>query len=195
MKEEGFRIRQQFAPHFVTFTVVGWVDLFSRKACRDILINNLKYCIEHKGLLLYAYVIMTNHVHAIMAAEQDTQGLSFLIRDFKSYSSKQLSTWILSDSKESRKAWMTDIFRHFGFTSGNVDLFQIWTHDNRPMEIFQMDFFNQKLNYIHQNPVKAGFVRRPEDFLYSSASNYAGFEENTLDVIVIDHWSNTGYIR
>ena len=77
--------------------VVGWVDLFSRKACRDILINNLKYCIEHKGLLLYAYVIMTNHVHAIMAAEQDTKGLSFLIRDFKSYSSKQLSTWILSD--------------------------------------------------------------------------------------------------
>jgi len=195
MKETGYRIRNPYQPHFVTFTIVGWVDLFSRKECRDILIRNLKYCIDHKGLLLYGYVLMTNHVHAIMAAEQDTKGLSHLIRDFKSYTSKELSAWVLSDKKESRKAWMTDIFRHFGFISGKVDLFQIWTHDNRPMVITQMDFFNQKLNYIHQNPVKAGIVRRPEDFLYSSASNYAGIEENILDVIVIDHWSNIGNIR
>lgn len=195
MKETGYRIRDPYKPYFLTFTVVGWVDLFSRKECRDILVNNLKYCIDNKGLLLYAFVIMTNHVHAIMAAENDTKGLPFLIRDLKSYTSKQLSTWILSDLKESRKAWMSDLFRHYGLTSGKVDLFQIWTHDNRPMVITQMDFFNQKLNYIHQNPVKAGIVRRPEDFLYSSASNYAGFEENILDVIVIDHWSNIGYIR
>lgn len=195
MKETGYRIRNLYNAHFLTFSVVEWVDLFSRKECRDILVNHLKYCIDSKGLLVYAYVIMTNHVHAIMAADNGTKGLSFLIRDFKSYSSKQLSAWVLSDSKESRKAWMTDIFRHYGFTSGNVDLFQIWTHDNRPMEIFKMDFFNQKLNYIHQNPVKAGFVRKPEDWLYSSASNYAGFEGNILDVIVIDHWSKSGYIR
>jgi REP element-mobilizing transposase RayT len=195
MKETGYRIRNQYLPHFVTFTVVGWVDLFSRKQCRDIVINNLKHCIDHKGLLLYGYVIMTNHVHAIIAAETNTNGLSFLIRDFKSYSSKQLSGWVLGNAKESRREWMTDIFRFYGNFSSNVDLFQVWTHDNRPMVIFTNEFFQQKLEYIHQNPVKAGFVRRPVDYFYSSASNYAGFEENILDVIVIDNWSNIGLIR
>ena len=84
MKNDGYRIRNQYLPHFVTFTVVGWVDIFTRKWCRDILVENLKYCILHKGLLLYGYVIMSNHVHAIMAVEESTNGLSSFIRDFKS---------------------------------------------------------------------------------------------------------------
>jgi REP element-mobilizing transposase RayT len=195
MKEKGFSIRNQYHTHFVTFSVVGWVDVFTRKECRDILIENLKYCIEHKGMLLYGYVIMSNHLHAIMAAQNVTKGLSFLIRDFKSFTSKKLITWILSSDKESRKTWMTDVFRHYGLESGKVDLFQIWTQDNHPMVITQMDFFMQKLNYIHQNPVKAGIVKNAEDYLYSSATNYAGCKDNILDVIVIDNWSDIGYIR
>lgn len=187
MKEKGYRIRNQYFPHFVTFTVVGWVDIFSRKQCRDLVISNLNYCIKNKGMLLYGYVIMSNHVHAIMAAKEDTKGLSSLIRDFKSYTSKQLSSWILSTNKESRKDWMLDIFRYYGLNSGKVDLFQIWTHYNCPMVISQPAFSTQKLNYIHQNPVKAGIVRKAEDYLYSSASNYAGFSENILEVIVADN--------
>jgi REP element-mobilizing transposase RayT len=188
MKQTGFRIEHQYLPHFLTFTVVGWVDIFSRQQCRDILITNLDYCIKNKGMLLYGYVIMTNHIHAIMAAKEDTNGLSFLIRDFKSYTSKQLSIWILSTNKESRKDWMMEIFRYYGRNSGKVDLFQIWTHYNCPKVITQPAFFNQKLNYIHQNPVKAGFVRKAEDYLYSSASNYSGMKDNILDVIVVEQW-------
>jgi putative transposase len=195
MGDLGYRIRDQFETHFVTFTVVGWADLFTRKGCRDILIDNFRYCIHHKGLLLYGYVIMSNHVHAIMRADEGTNGLSFLIRDYKSYTSKQLSNWILESNLESRRDWMLNIFRQYGYISGKVDLFQIWTNDNHPMVITQMDFFSQKLQYIHQNPVRAGWVRSPEDYIYSSASNYAGSKDNILEVIVIEHWSNIGLIR
>jgi len=63
MEENGFRIRNQYHAHFVTFSVVGWVDVFTRRECRDILIENLKHCIAHKGMLLYGFVIMSNHFH------------------------------------------------------------------------------------------------------------------------------------
>ena len=195
MEDNGYRIRNQYSAHFVTFSVVGWGDVFTRKECRDIVIENLKYCIDSKGMLLYGYVIMSNHIHAIMAAHPDTKGLSFLIRDFKSFTSKKLITWILSSDKESRRTWMTEVFRYYGLESGKVDLFQIWTNDKHPMVITQTEFFMQKLNYIHQNPVKSGLVKNAEEYLYSSASNYAGHEENILDIIVIDNWSNIGYVR
>lgn len=195
MGHKGFKIRNQYLPHFVTFTVVGWVDIFTRKQCRDILITNLKYCIDHKGLLLYGYVIMSNHLHAIMAVEEDTNGLSFFIRDYKSYTSKQLIQWILSTHKESRQDWMTSIFRNYGLSTHQNEMFQIWTHYNHPVLVTEMDIFNQKINYIHNNPVKAGIVRKTEDYLYSSASNYAGFKDNLLDVIIVDHWSKIGLIR
>jgi len=194
MKENGYRIRNQYHPHFITFTVVGWVDLFARKKCRGIHIENLKYCIRHKGMLLYGYVIMCNHVHAIMGAKEDTNGLSGLIRDYKRFTSKQLIHWVLSKKKERRRDWMIAIFRHGAFESGNLDLFQIWMHHNCPMVITQNKFFNQKFNYIHPNPVKAGIVRNPEEYIYSSATNYAGFDENILNVIIIDDWSVIGLV-
>ena len=158
------------------------------------LIDNLKYCIAHKGLLLYGYIIMSNHIHAIIAVKEDTNGLSFFIRDFKSYTSKQLMKWMLSNYKESRRDWMSSIFEHFALKTHKNESFQIWTHYNCPMVITQMDFFNQKLNYIHNNPVKAGIVRKPEDYIYSSASNYAGYKDNLIDVIVLDNWSNIGRV-
>src|SRR6187551_2222662 len=113
MNNQGFKIKDQYLPHFVTFTVVGWVDIFSRKACRDVVVDNLRYCMLHKGLLLYGYVIMTIHIHAIMAAKEETNGLSSLIRDYKSYTSKQLTNWMLATNKESRKDWMASIFRNY----------------------------------------------------------------------------------
>lgn len=67
--KNGYQIRDQSKPHFLTFTVVDWVDVFSRKIYRDILIDSFKYCQEHKGLIVHAYVIMSNHVHVIFQAD------------------------------------------------------------------------------------------------------------------------------
>jgi putative transposase len=170
-KKPGYVIRNQGAIHFVTFTVVNWIDLFTRQYYRDIIIENLKYCREHKGLNVHAFVIMSNHVHLILSSE--TGKLSDTIRDFKSYTSKLIVNGI-NEINESRSDWMLNHFRYKGFLNSRNDIFQIWTNDNHPEELFSIDFIKTKVIYIHENPVRAGLVELPHEYLYSSAKNYAG---------------------
>ena len=195
MQEPFFKIRNQFNAYFLTFTVVGWVDIFSRKQCRDILIDSLKYCIDKKGLILYAYVVMTNHMHTIMAARPDSDGLSAIIRDFKKFTSKAILKWMINNRQESRRDWMSDIFLQYAKTTARNEHFQVWTHDNHPFELLFPSTTEQKLNYIHYNPVKAGFVRLPQEYLYSSAGNYYGNIENLLDVTLLDFGGKIGKVR
>ena len=103
----GYKITDQNALHFITPTVVGWIDVFSRKVYKDIVIESLKYCCENKGLILYAYVIMTNHIHLIISAVDGN--LSDIIRDFKKFTSKEVIKEI-EVSNESRKVWMLNKF-------------------------------------------------------------------------------------
>ena len=86
--KEGYVIRDQSLPHFLTATIVDWVDAFFRKAYRDCVIECLDFCIKNKGMILYSYVIMSNHIHLII---QSTDGiLSDLIRDFKKFTAKTI---------------------------------------------------------------------------------------------------------
>jgi REP element-mobilizing transposase RayT len=77
----GYQIKEQDKLHFVTLQVVEWVDIFSRERYRKIIIENLNYCIKNKGLEIYAWVIMSNHIH--MLVKSTTDNLSGTIRDFK----------------------------------------------------------------------------------------------------------------
>jgi REP element-mobilizing transposase RayT len=86
---EGFKIRNQAATHFLTFTIVGWIDIFTRQHYRDIIIDSFKYCQQNKGLQIGGYVIMSNHVHTIFTATQNN--LSDVVRDFKTYTSKAIT--------------------------------------------------------------------------------------------------------
>jgi len=166
---DGYKIRNQFGLHFMTFTIVGWIDLFSSTLYRDILIKNMEYCRKNKSLKIGAYVIMTNHVHVIW---QSTKGkLSDTLRDFKSFSTKEFVETIMNES-ESRRDWLLHMFRFYANRTNQNKEFKIWTGDNHPEEIFSEDFLKSKLNYIHENPVRARWVENPEDYLYSSASNY-----------------------
>ena len=170
---EGYAIRDQYAPHFLTFTVCGWIDIFSRKIYRDIIVDALKYAQKQDQLILHGYVIMTNHIHLIAKAnESQNKTISDIIRDFKKYTHKQMKGFIES-SIESRSSWMIHQFKYYGTSNPRNDKFQIWTNDNHPEICFTFDFMFSKLRYIHENPVRAGFVRRAEDYIYSSASNYA----------------------
>jgi REP element-mobilizing transposase RayT len=166
---DGYKIRNQFGLHFMTFTVVGWIDLFSRKLYRDILLKNMQYCRRNKSLRIGAYVIMTNHVHVIWQSEKGK--LSDTLRDFKSFSTKEFIEAIMSEA-ESRKDWLLHMFRFYANRTNQNKEFKIWTGDNHPEEISSEDFLKTKLKYIHENPVRAGWVEKPEDYLYSSASNY-----------------------
>ncbi|PIB35183.1 hypothetical protein BFP72_07125 [Reichenbachiella sp. 5M10] len=95
----AYQIRDQELPYYFTFQVVGWADVFSRQIYRDIVIDSFKYCQLNKGMKLYAYVIMTNHVHTIIASTAND--LSGLVRDFKKYTSKQILKAASENKQES----------------------------------------------------------------------------------------------
>ena len=106
--KEGYVIRDQTLPHFITATVIDWIDVFTRQAYRDIVIESLDYCIKNKGMILYGYVIMSNHIHLIIQSEEGK--LSDLIRDFKKFTAKSILEKI-QNSPESRKEWMLERFK------------------------------------------------------------------------------------
>lgn len=195
MSAGGYRITDQYTTYFMTFTIVGWVDLFTRKECCQILIDSFNYCKEKKGLILYAYVIMGSHVHLLASAAYDSVGLSAIIRDYKTFTSKMIIEWITDNKQESRRAWLDIIFRYHGKYNTNNHLYQVWQQHNKPMLCHSPQFTIQKLNYIHWNPVKSGLVDHPEDYRYSSARNYLGREDVILDVQLIDYGPLIGKIN
>jgi REP element-mobilizing transposase RayT len=100
--------------HFLTMTVVDWVDVFTRANHKMTIVDSLKHCQEHKGLEIYAWVLMSNHLHMIAAAADDSKNnLSDILRDFKKYTSKQIVKNI-QEEPESRREWMLDRFEFAG---------------------------------------------------------------------------------
>jgi REP element-mobilizing transposase RayT len=180
----GYRIANQFDFHFVTFTVVKWVDVFTRKAYRDLFLENIKYCQREKGLSVHCWCIMSNHAHFIFSSTKDP--LSNILRDLKKFSSVEIVKAIQNNNTESRKEWMLQVFNEQGQLNSRNKNFQFWQQHNCPKELFSPHFTAQKMLYIHDNPVRAGIVSQAEDYLYSSASNY--YENKTsglLDLVLI----------
>lgn len=173
--DKGYKIRNPNGIYFLTFAVVEWVDVFTRKEYADMVIESLKYCQQEKGLILYGYCLMHNHLHLI-ASSADEANLSDILRDFKKFTSKQIIKAIEENPKESRKNWMLWVFKNAGANNSKNKNYQFWRQDNQPKELETNAFKDQKLGYIHNNPVEAGIVLAPEHYVYSSAVNYAGGE-------------------
>ena len=167
----GYQIDNPAGTYFLTFTVVDWVDIFSRKIYRDIVIDSLRYCREHKGLKVWGYIIMTNHVHCILSAKYGN--LPDVLRDFKRHTASKILKAI-HDPHESRSDWMLKRFEFAARKNSREGSYQFWMQNNHAIEINTNHFYQQKLAYIHLNPVRAGWVEKPEDWLYSSMRNYAG---------------------
>lgn len=159
--------------YFISFATVGWIDVFTRRAYKDILVESLTFCQNEKGLELVAWCIMTNHIHLIAKAKEGFL-LQDILRDFKKFTSKKLIAAIQENNQESRKEWMLSIFKSAGEYNSNNTNFQFWRQDNKPIEVYSNAVIDQKLNYLHNNPVKEGIVDQAEDYIYSSARDYAG---------------------
>ena len=160
----------------MSFAVQGWVDVFTRNEYKNILVENLDYCIKNKGLEIFAWCVMTNHVHLIIRAGGDFL-LQDILRDYKKFTNKAIIKEIQENPRESRKEWL---MQQFKTSEGN----RFWRGDNKPIELWSNKVIDQKIDYIHMNPVEEGLVFRPEDYVYSSAADYAG-ENGLLDVMVI----------
>lgn len=147
--KEGYIIRNQQAVHFLTLTIVDWVDVFTRKDYRDVFVDSLKFCREQKGLKLFAYVIMSNHVH--LMAQAKSGKLSDLIRDIKKFTAQKILKQI-QEQGESRADWMLKRFEFSAARNSKGSRYNFWQEDNHPEEIFSDFFMMSKLNYIHLNP-------------------------------------------
>ncbi len=177
-----YKFRDSSRLYFISYSVIHWIDAFIRDEYRHILINSFNHCREKKGLEIYAYCIMTSHVHMIVSSRQDP--LEGIIRDLKSYTSTQMRAAIDNNMEESRKGWMMWMMKRAGLRNSNNYDYQFWQQNNHPIELYNYEMTKQKLDYIHNNPVKAGFVSKPEDWLYSSARNYCG-EKGIIDVTLV----------
>jgi REP element-mobilizing transposase RayT len=152
-------------PYFLTHTINGWADLFTRKELAEIVVNALNYCVDSKGLIVHAWCLMPSHLHMIANTNNAEIRLSDVMRDFKKFTSKAIIRF-LQPPAESRRDWLLKLF------SVGKNNFQVWQEGMHPEALFTRDFMRQKLNYIHYNPVAAGLVYTPESYVYSSALEY-----------------------
>ena len=168
--------------YFLRLSVTAWVDVFTRQNHRDAIIESLRYCICNKGLNVYAYCLMSNHLHLLANTNAPVE-LSDVIRDFKRHTAKIIRQQIEREP-ESRREWMTKIFEFAGDRSKDREGFKFWKSGNHAIEVFTPQFTWDKINYIHANPVIEGLVSRPEHWLYSSAGNYFQASELLLDEVI-----------
>lgn len=169
--------------YFVSFAVVEWLDVFTRKEYKNIIIDSLQYCQKEKGMEIFAWCVMTNHMHLIFRSSNE-QKPELLLGDFKRFTSKAIVKAIIENPKESRKEYLLEQFQKAGKMASNVNKYQFWKHDNKPIELWSNKVIDEKIDYIHNNPVEAGLVFRAEDYLYSSAADYAG-EKGLLDDVIV----------
>jgi REP element-mobilizing transposase RayT len=166
----SYNITDQGAVYFITCTVVNWVDVFTRKDYADIVEDSLNFCIEKKGLIVYGYAIMSNHVHLLIQAKNNN--LSDVLRDFKKFTSQRITDAIEKNKKESRKRWMLWLFKQAEDIETKQISYHFWRSDNHAMLCYSLPFTWQKLDYIHNNPVRAEIVHKAEEYKRSSAADY-----------------------
>ena len=129
----AYKIHKQEATYYLTFHVVYWIDVFTRERYRVIMADSMNHCISQKGLNIFAYVIMSNHVHLI--ANATNGNLSNVVGAMKQYTSTQIIESIQSES-ESRREWMLPLFRAAASHHKRNDTHQLWTHENHAVEIY-----------------------------------------------------------
>jgi putative transposase len=172
-----YRINSPDLPYFVTSTVVEWLPTFTSGTSCDILVRSLLYCREHKGLKIYAWVILDNHFHAILAGPD----LSRSIADLKKFTAHELLTQLEVDGR----GWLLNQFRFYRAKHKGTSDHQVWQEGVHPQSIPSDAIMFQKLEYLHNNPVKRGLVASPEHWRYSSAHEWLDGAE---PVFRCDNW-------
>jgi len=174
MSGDRHTITDQNAMYFLTFTVVDWLYVFSKKEHKLELVNSMNYCIKEKGLIVYSWVLMNNHMHVIWEAKTGYQ-LSAIIRDYKKFTAK-LILKMIEEGSDSDKDKILYKFESAGKKLNRISKYKFWQDSNHAIYLSDQDtkIMDQKLNYIHDNPVKALLVDNPEEYFFSSAIDYAG---------------------
>jgi REP-associated tyrosine transposase len=158
-----YRVHHPDRAHFVTCTIVEWLPVFTSSACCDIVLKSLRHCRHHKSLKIYAWVILDNHFHAILAAPD----LSAVLRDLNSFTAQE-SLAAAREGGSRLVAKPTPILSR----RPQPNRYQVWQEGSHPQVIMDDTTMLQKLEYLHNNPVKRGWVTAPEHWCYSSAHEW-----------------------
>jgi putative transposase len=168
MPRSRYRVMHEQYPHFMTATVNNWLPLFTRPETVNIVLNSWRFLQQNNDFKLYAYVILENHLHLIAASSNLTRDM----QSFKSHTAKEILDYL----KASNTRRLLDLLAFFKRAHKTESIYQVWEEGNHPQIIESETVMRQKMEYIHNNPVKRGYVDLPEHWRYSSARNYAGTE-------------------
>ena len=165
MSRTRYRFRDAAYPHFVTCSIVGWLPIFTRPACVGILFDSLRFLRRERGLSLLGYVVMENHLHFVARSDN----LSRDVGDFKSFTARR----IISRLRDVGDSHLLGQLRSLKLNHKTESTHQFWQEGSHPQQIESEAMLRQKLTYIHDNPVRRGYVDDPCHWRYSSARNYA----------------------
>jgi len=168
MTRSRYRICQPEYPHFITATINNWLPVFTRPETMNIILDSWRFLQRNDDFEMFGYVIMENHLH-LVARSRD---LGRDIQRFKSYTAREIITY-LKNISATRLLRLMDYTRRRHKTDTD---YQVWEEGSHPQLIESEIVLKQKLEYIHQNPVKRGYVDAAEHWRYSSARNYSGQE-------------------
>jgi len=173
MTRTRYKIYNEQQPHFLTMTFVHWIPLFTNPEITSVLLESLCFVQRERKVVLYAYVIMEHHLHLIASAPE----LGKTMKEFKSYTARRIIDYL----EERRFAQLLKELHQEKLAYKVKSDYQVWQEGSHPEEIYSEAMLLQKIEYIHNNPVRRGYVDEPKHWRYSSARNYEG-KEGLLDV-------------
>ena len=174
MGKTRYKIYEPTHPHFVTCTILHWLPIFTRKESVQIVIDCIEFLQGKDNLKVYSYVILENHLHMIVSSDD----LFKTMQSFKQFTAKK----ILEMLKSGNVKTILDQFMFYKKANHTEKTYQVWEEGFQPKLIHNDEMMIQKIQYIHQNPVKRGYVNEAEHWRYSSAGDYAN-EKGLVDIV------------
>ena len=196
MAQAGYKIRNPEGIYFLSCALVQWVDIFTRPVFADVIVESPAFSVEKKGLLVHAWVLISNHIHLIVSSKSGFT-LSDISRDFKKFTSGKILKTLEVARIESRKSWMTHYptilslplscvsrlrILNAGKENSRNEKYQFWQQDNYPIELTDPAMMNQRLDYLHTNPVRSGLVWEPWHSRYSSACDHMNNQKGLVEI-------------
>ena len=176
MPRSRYIIYEDHPPHFLTCTVVNWLPIFGDPSIAQIILDSWTFLQDRNRLEIYAYVIMENHLHLIASSDH----LSKEIGDFRSFTARK----IIDLLKERNAQHVLGQLALHKLQHKKDRIYQMWQEGSHPQLIQSEDVMRQKIEYVHHNPVRRGYVDDPTHWRYSSARCYEG-QAGLLEVALV----------
>jgi putative transposase len=174
----SYKVYENEAMYFVTSSIIEWVPIFTSKVYFDILVNSLNFCTQNKDLKIFSWVVLDNHFHLVCQAPE----LSKTLQSLKRHTAKEILAQLELDNKD----WILNLFAFYKKRHKIESHHQIWQEGFHPKMVISDDMLTQKIEYMHYNPVKRGYVERAEDWLHSSAGYYSTGKESLVSITPLE---------